>query len=147
MLVFFLLILQWNDWFSGEWPTFRNATSDTESVSGHIVGRPGASDTIFWPAAKRVLLRSKPAQFRRDPLLLPKRWPPPETRQRAARRLLRGDQILWARRVSYQQIQVQSPWKTRSSFPSFSLLIQFWFHMFLRCCHKCILPHSTIFFY
>lgn len=93
--------------FPGEWSEVRNSAADVEPVPGHAARGPRETDPLFRSVTERVLLRQEQAELRRNPLLLPKRGPPPTTCERSLRRILRGDQVLRIRRTGYKQIQVK----------------------------------------
>lgn len=93
---------------AGERTAVRDAAANAQPVSRHAARGPGPPHSILRPAAQRVLLRPKPAQFWRHPLLLPEWRPPPEAGQRPTRCLLRGDQVLRAWGNRHQQIQVKT---------------------------------------
>ncbi len=70
----------WNSSFSiisGRWPPLWNSNTNAQSISGHSVGWPVATDPVLWPRPERVLLRPTPELLRGYHLLLPGAKPSP----------------------------------------------------------------------
>lgn len=91
---------------TGERATVWNTAAYAEPISGHVAGRSDTTAPILRSTAQRILLRSKSTFLRCHTLLLSERWPSTPPGQRPARCLLRRNQVLWAGRDGYQQVQV-----------------------------------------